>query len=67
MGGLELAWGVSVIVTVVALPMGVVRMLAYRSHEIDHTPTMQVAAWFALGLGLLGLTGLAVTSVLLLA
>jgi hypothetical protein len=66
MSGLQVAWGACLIVTLIALPMGVMRMLAYRSREIDHTSTMRTAAWFALGLGLLGLAGLVVVSVLLL-
>jgi hypothetical protein len=41
-------------------------MVAYRSGEIDHTPTMRTAAWFALSLGLLGVVGLLATSVALL-
>lgn len=66
MSGLQLAWGVSLIVTLTALPMGVFRMLVYRSRQIDHTPTMHTAAWFALALGLAGLAGLVVCTVLLL-
>jgi hypothetical protein len=64
---IELYWGLSLIVTLTALPMGLVRMVAYRSGERDHTQTMFIAMWVALGLGLLGLAGLLVTSVLLLA
>ncbi len=59
-------WGVSLIVTVGALPVGLFRMIVYRSGDIDHTPTMLTAARFALGLGLVGLVALAVLSVLLL-
>jgi hypothetical protein len=53
-------------VTLWALPLGVVRLLAYRSGETDHTPTMRTAALFALALGLVGLACLVVLSVLLL-
>jgi len=41
----------TLIATVWLLPMGVVRMLAYRSGEVDHTPGMRNIAWLALGLG----------------
>ncbi|WP_148574059.1 hypothetical protein [Nocardioides caldifontis] len=67
MSPLLVAWGASLIVTLWALPVGIVRMLAYRSGETDHTPTMRTAAQVALALGLLGLVSLAVLSVLLLA
>jgi hypothetical protein len=67
MDALQVVWGASLVVTLVALPMGLVRMLAYRSREVDHTRTMLVAAWVALGLGLAGLLGLAVTTTALLA
>ncbi len=65
MDPLHAAWGVSLVVTLWALPMGFIRMLAYRSGEIDHTPTMRTAAWFALSLGLLGLACLVIFTVLL--
>jgi hypothetical protein len=67
MSSLLLAWVVSLVVTLWALPLGFIRMVAYRSGEIDHTPTMRTAAWFALSLGLLGLACLVVLSLLLLA
>ncbi|WP_313404499.1 hypothetical protein [Aeromicrobium sp.] len=35
------------------LPMGVIRMLAYRSEEVDHTPGMRNVAILALTLGCL--------------
>jgi hypothetical protein len=66
MSSLLLGWVISLVVTLWALPLGFVRMVAYRSGEIDHTPTMRTAAWFALCLGLLGLVCLAVLSLLLL-
>jgi hypothetical protein len=65
MTGLQLAWALSLLVTLTALPVGLVRMLAYRSGEIDHQPPLLVAAVVGLGLGLAGLVALAVTSVLL--
>jgi hypothetical protein len=66
MSALQVAWGAALVVTVWALPMGVVRLLAYRSGETDHTPTMRTAALFALAVGLLGLGCLVVLSVMLL-
>lgn len=33
------------------LPMGMIRMLAYRSGEVDHTPGMRNIAVLALALG----------------
>lgn len=63
---LEVAWVASLVTTLWALPLGFIRMLAYRSGEIDHTPTMRTSAWFALSLGLLGLLCLVVLSVVLL-
>lgn len=66
MDTLVVAWGAALVVTLFALPMGVVRILAYRSREIDHTRTMHIAAWVALGTGLLGLVALAALSTALL-
>lgn len=66
MSPLEIALGISIIVTVGALPVGIFRMVVYRSGDIDHTRTMLVAAWFALGLGLLGLVCSVVLGVALL-
>ena len=67
MDPLVYAWAVALIVTVGALPVGLLRMVAYRSEQIDHTPTMRTAALFALGLGLVGLSVLLVLSGVLLA
>jgi hypothetical protein len=49
-----------------ALPMGAIRMIAYRSGEIDHSQTMLIAASVALSIGLVALLVLVVTSALLL-
>lgn len=65
MTGLQLAWAVSLIVALGALPMGLLRTVAYRSGEVDHTRTMLIAASVALGLGLVGVVCLVVFSVLL--
>jgi hypothetical protein len=53
------------VVTLGALPGGAVRMIAYRSGEVDHTRTMRIAAYVAVALGAAGLVTLAVTSALL--
>lgn len=67
MSPLQLAWAVSLLVTLTALPVGAVRMVAYRSGEIDHTKTLLIAASVALSLGVVALLALVVTSVMLLA
>jgi len=63
---LQVIWVASLLVTLAALPVGAIRMLAYQSGETDHTPGLRSVAWIALGIGLLGLAVLAVTSVILL-
>lgn len=67
MSSLQLAWAVSLLVTLTALPVGAVRMVAYRSGEIDHTQTLLIAASVGLSLGVVALLALVVTSVMLLA
>lgn len=47
------AWAASLVATGWLLPMGVWRMLAYRSEQVDHTPGMRMVAILALGLGAL--------------
>lgn len=47
------ALAATVIGTAWLLPMGAIRMLAYRSGEIDHTPGMRRIAMLALSLGCL--------------
>ncbi|HET6699435.1 MAG TPA: hypothetical protein VFG88_10135 [Nocardioidaceae bacterium] len=66
MSSLQLAWAASLLVVITALPMGAIRMVAYRSGEIDHSRTMLLAASVALSIGLVALLVLALTSVLLL-
>jgi hypothetical protein len=63
---LQLAWDASLLVLLTALPMGAIRMIAYRSGEIDHSQTMLIAASVALSIGLVALLVLVVTSALLL-
>lgn len=66
MDPLVFAWVVALIVTVGGLFPGAIRVLAYRSGEIDHTRTMRVAATFAIVVGLVGLVCLIGLSVALL-
>ena len=66
MDTIQVLWGASLIIMVTALPMGLVRLVAYQSGETDHTQTMFIALLVALGTGLLGLVGLVVTSILLI-
>ena len=66
MSPLIAAWGASLIVLLWALPVGIIRTLAYRSGGIDHTPTMRTVARFALGLGVVALVFFVLFSVLLL-
>jgi hypothetical protein len=66
MSALQLLWGASLLVTLASLPVGAVRMVAYRSGEVDHSPTMRLVAWIAVVVGLVALGVLLVTSVLLL-
>ena len=55
MGGLQVAVAISLIVTLVALPMGLIRMVAINSGGFERSSTMRTSAGFALGVGLLGL------------
>lgn len=55
MSTLQLAWAASLVITLWLLPVGFIRMLAYRSREIDHTSTMRTAAWVAVSLGAVSL------------
>lgn len=66
MDGLRAAWGLSLLITLVTLPVGVWRTLAYRSGSIDHTPTMRTVAVFAMTLGLAALATYVVLTVVLL-
>ena len=64
MDGLEYAWWVALIVTIGALPVGLLRMVAARSGDpIQGAATPRTAARFALALGVLGLACLVVLSV----
>jgi hypothetical protein len=47
----QVLWAVTGIIAFLLLPVGAIRMIAYRSREIDHTPTLRKVALLALGLG----------------
>lgn len=51
----QLVWALALIVTLTMLPVGAMRMVIYRSRQIDHTPTHRFVAWLALVVGLAGL------------
>jgi hypothetical protein len=55
MSGLEIAVAVSLIVTLVALPMGLIRMVAINSGGFERSSTMRTSAGFAVAVGLVGL------------
>jgi len=44
-------WAASGICAFLLLPVGAIRMVAYRSGEVDHTPALRSVAVLALGLG----------------
>jgi hypothetical protein len=47
----QLLWQVSAITALLLLPVGAIRLIAYRSREVDHTPALRAVALLALGLG----------------
>ena len=51
MSGEGLIWAVSGICAFLLLPVGAIRMIAYRSGEVDHTPALRSVARLALGIG----------------
>jgi len=64
MDALGYAWWVALIVTVGALPIGLLRMVAARSGDpIQGAPAPRTAAWFALTVGGIGLVCLLALSV----
>lgn len=44
-------WAASGVCAFLLLPVGAIRMVAYRSGEVDHTPALRSVALLALGLG----------------
>ena len=51
MGVLELVWAIAGICALLLLPVGAIRMVAYRSGEVDHTSALRTVAVLALGIG----------------
>lgn len=51
MNGLQFAWVASVVAMGWFLPIGAIRMLAYRSGQVDHSLGMRNVAVLALALG----------------
>jgi hypothetical protein len=51
----QLVWAVSGICALLLLPVGAIRLIAYRSGEVDHSPALRSVALLALGLGGAGL------------
>lgn len=65
MSSLQIAWAAGLLVTLTALPVGVVRIVALRSGEVGHRHELVPAARVAVTLGLAGLLTLVVCTVLL--
>lgn len=51
MSAAGLVWAISGICAIGLLPVGAIRMVAYRSGEVDHTPALHAVARLALGIG----------------
>ena len=51
MSAAGLVWAISGICALGLLPVGAIRMVAYRSGEVDHTPALHSVARLALGIG----------------
>lgn len=67
MTNLVIAWGISLIVALGAFPQAVIRTLAYRSGQVDHTRTMLIACVVAVAVCVAGSISFAITSALLIA
>jgi len=65
MGALEAAWAASVVATAWLLTVGMVRLVAHRSGQVDHTPGMRNVALLALSLGVLAAICMIVLTVLI--
>lgn len=65
MDSLQVAWAVSLVATGWFLAVGAIRMLAYRSGEVDHTPGMRLVATITLSLGLVSFLALVVLSIVI--
>lgn len=53
MGTMSMIWLGSAIAALMLLPVGLIRLIAYRSGQVDHTPTMRTVVVVVLGLGTL--------------
>lgn len=67
MGTPTLIWLASAIAALMLLPVGLIRLVAYRSGQVDHTPTMRTVVVVVLGLGSLALTAFVALSIWFLA
>ena len=67
MGTVETAWAISGVVAFLLLPVGAVRLVAYRSGEVDHTRALRSVAIVALSLGALALVVFLAMTIWLLA
>ena len=65
MGSLEVAWTVSLVATGWFLAIGTIRMVAYRSGEVDHTPGMRFVARLALALGAVAALALIILTIVI--
>lgn len=67
MGTAQVIWAVSGIVALMLIPVAGIRMIAYRSREVDHTPELHFVARLALWLGAVALVVFLATTVWFLA
>lgn len=58
-------WAASLVAAGWLLPIGMWRMLAYRSEQVDHTPGMRLVAVIALSLGVLAATCFVIMTVVI--
>ena len=66
MSSLEIWWVICFMAALWFVPVAAVRVLAYESHEVDHTRTMLIVAAIASVAALLSVNSLVFLSVLLL-
>lgn len=62
---LYIAWGLSFMAALWFLPMGAIRLMVYRSKEIDHTRGMQKVARTILSIGIVALVLFAILTVVM--
>lgn len=67
MDTLTAAWSLSLVCSMVSVPMALVRAYAYLSGERDHTPTMRTAMIVAVAIAGVAVAAFLVTTVALLA